>query len=481
MKKLPAFTLLSTLLLLAACGGGGSSDVSERLTLTNNPPPQGPPPAPPEPGPQPGDDFRVFRLGASAVQMLPIADRPLRNGNASFPITSLRDDLDLFKIVADYIGIPYELFAESGEPPADHPWTVVAQRLISDALAVDRPLILQLGLARRSMVGSAVLDEEGELLVDLTWAPSCFDFSTEDAARIGDAYVNYAAWMANALQPDYVVSFSEANLYYAECGGATASWDELVRIQRRAYDAIKNVAPHASVFASFNVEALYGDTLDGWDEDQYQALSRMAYDTFSMASYPFGITREGGAFVTPYDLPPDYLSRVLTHHPEEKRLSIAETGWNNVSISVGDEETCFRDFPYSEPSFAADYFEFVVNTAHRSEFDFLSWFSFRDALPIDVLGTCYVRTDSTDPDNDACLQDFWCQAINQAKNTVAIPGAPALFSEVVLKAFGAMGLQEYDGASRSRLLERWREVLALPLQHDLAPLPEDEGQGGDQR
>jgi uncharacterized protein YmfQ (DUF2313 family) len=85
-------------------------------------------------------------------------------------------------------------------------------------------------------------------------------------------------------------------------------------------------------------------------------------------------------------------------------------------------------------------------------------------LPPNVISTCYVRTDSTDPDNDACNNDFWCQAVNQAKNTVAIPGAQALFSEVVLKAFGTMGLREYDGASRNLLLDRWREVLALPLQ-----------------
>ncbi|MEZ5567184.1 MAG: hypothetical protein R3E54_02320 [Halioglobus sp.] len=471
--------VLSALLALTACGGGGSSDVSERLTLTNSPTPQeptAPPPPPPDPGPQPGDDFRVFRLGASAVQMLPLANRPLRNGHAGFPIASLRNDLDVFKLVADYIGIPYDLFAENSEPPEDHPWTIAARQLIADALEIELPLILQLGLARRSMVGSAILDEDGELVVDLTWAPPCFDFSAAEAAPVGDAYVNYAAWLARELQPAYVVSFSEANLYYRECGGATAAWDELVEIQRRAYEAIKRAVPGASVFASFNLEALYGDTLDGWDEDQYQALSKMSYDTFSMASYPFGITREGGVFVTPYDLPPDYLSRVLTHHPEEKRLSIAETGWNNVSIAVGDTDSCFENFPYSEPRFAADYFEFVVNTAHRQEFDFLSWFSFRDALPANVLGTCYVRTDSTDPDNDACLQEFWCQAINQAKNTVLIPGATALFSEVVQKAFGAMGLQEYDGTSRGLLLDRWREVLALPLQHELAPAPDADGQ-----
>ncbi|MDZ7784555.1 MAG: hypothetical protein U5K56_16990 [Halioglobus sp.] len=51
------------------------------------------------------------------------------------------------------------------------------------------------------MVGDAILDEEGELLADSTWAPSCFDFSTPEGEEIGDAYVNYAAWMAEVFQP----------------------------------------------------------------------------------------------------------------------------------------------------------------------------------------------------------------------------------------------------------------------------------------
>ncbi|MDZ7784554.1 MAG: hypothetical protein U5K56_16985 [Halioglobus sp.] len=59
-------------------------------------------------------------------------------------------------------------------------------------------------------------------------------------------------------------------------------------------------------------------------------------------------------------------------------------------------------------------------------------------------------------ENDACQGDFWCQAVNRAKNTVSIPGAPVLFSEVVLKAFGAMGLLDYDGNSRNLSLDLWR-------------------------
>ena len=450
--------LIPVFLVIHACGGG-STDINETITVKG----QGGQTS--QPTGQAGVDFREFRMGAGVVQMLPVEDRPLRNGNADYPIASIAEDVDFVKIVADYIGIPYKEFSKSSEIPENHAWTKVARKLIADVRTADRPVLLQLGFARDSMVGQAV-DDGGKLKVDLTWAPSCYDLSQPDTAGIGDAYVNYTSWMVREFQPAYVVNYAEANIFYANCGGATPAWDAMVAIQRRAYDAIKAIDPTIIVFASFNLEALYGDTLDGWNEEQYQSISMMEYDTFAMASYPFGIRNKDGVFATPYDLPADYFSRVLGFHPDEKRLSIVETGWNNVSISVGDENQCFRDFPYSDQSFAADYYEFVLNSAVSNQFFLLAWFSSLDVLPKNVVDTCYVRTDGSDPENDACMDDFWCLAVNQAKNTVAIPGATALFSEVVLKAFGTMGFKEYDGTSRSVLLDRWRQILALPLRDD---------------
>lgn len=464
MRFIVSFALV---LALAACGGGGGSvDVSETINFEGGG--SGNPGQPVEPPRNPGEDFRVFRMGAGTVQFLPIENRPLRNGNEDFAIESVRDDLDVITLVADYIGVPFDLFADGMDIPEDHPWTIEARKLIERAQAADKPLLLQLGLVRRAMVGRAI-DVDGELEVDLTWAPSCFDFSEAPALAAGEAYIHYATWLSRELQPLYVVNFSEANLYYTNCGRSGAAWDNLVDIQRRAYDSIKAVAPDAIVFSSVALEGLYDDTLDGWDEEQYQDITRMAYDTFAIASYPFGIRKEGGEFVTPYDLPSDYFSRVRDRHPEEKRISISETGWNNVSLAVGDEEVCLDGFPYSESMFVVDYMDFVLNSAHELEFDLLNWFSFRDTMPAEVVSTCYPRTDGSDIENDACMGDFFCQAVNQAKNVVDIPGQADVFSEVVLKAFGAMGLKEYYGDSRDMLFDLWRKNFELPLEHELPP------------
>ncbi len=441
------------LLVLAGCGGGGGSqEVKEKLTLVN-------PPAPA----QPREETRPFRLSATAVQMRPLEERPFRNTHAEFSPNSVAEAVDVLTVVMDYLGVPFQEFAESSELPDTHPWVLEMMDLKETLQSTGRPLNLQLGLARRSAVGRATI-EDGKLKVDLTWSPPCFDFTSPEAAAVGDAYVNYARWLARVFQPAYIVNFSEANIYFAECGGAGPSWNRLAAIQRRAHNAIKEESPDTVAFASFHLETLYNDRLNGWNEEQYQAMRKMSYDTFAVAAYPFGLRKEDGSFVTPYDLPEDYFTRVRKRHPDEKRLSIAETGWNSVSIAVGDQNDCLENFPYSELSFPLAYLEFILKNAYFEEFDLVTWFSFRDAIPSHVLGTCYVSNEGGDPENDACQEDFWCKAINAAKENAIVSDVPGLFSEVVQKAFGAMGLVGWDGEEKSVLLERWREEIAKPIE-----------------
>lgn len=471
MRLIKLFVLC---VFLAACGGGGGS-VSLTETVQRPGGSGGPstpaPPAQPTPPAEPprvaGEDFRVFRMSATPVQFLPIENRPLRNGNEDFLISDVDEDLDVVAIVADYIGVPFDLFAQGMDIPEDHPWTIVARQLIDRVQMSNLPVLLQLGLVRRAAVGRAEV-VDGELDVNLLWAPSCFDFTSPEAEEIGVAYINYAAWMAREFQPLYVVNFAEANLYYTNCERSTPSWDKLVEIQNEAYDRIKEEVPDAIVFASTSIEGLYNDTLNGWDEEQYQDVIRMKNDIFAMASYPFGNRLEDGTFVTPYDLPGDYFSRVKDRHPEVQRLGIAETGWNSASLFAGDEEFCAENFPYSEEQFALDFATFVINSAHSLDFDLVNWFSFRDTLPAEVVSNCFPRVDGTDPENDACMGDFFCQAVNQAKNVVNIPGQDEIFSEVVLKAFGTMGLKEYTGDSRDLLFRLWRDTYELPLEYELS-------------
>ena len=328
------------------------------------------------------------------------------------------------------------------------------EQLATEVAATGKPVLLELGLVRTGMVARAV-DENGELRIDGSWAPVCYDFTQAEAANIGQAYINYAVWMANKFNPKYLVNFIEANLYYADCGGPTPSWDVLVAIQKSAYDAIKAARPQTTVFPSIHIETLYAYQLDGWEQEQYDAISALNRDLIGISSYPFGITDELGVPITPYDLPADYLVRIKLRHPEES-LAIAETGWNNSSISIGDTQNCIRDFPYSQESFARDYLTLVFASAYFAEFQVVNWWSMADSLGNDVQSTCYVREFAP---YTACAGDPWCVVVNFIKD-VSFEGNSELFSELVQKAFGGMGLKRYDGSERTEIMQIWRDELA---------------------
>lgn len=383
-----------------------------------------------------GNSSRPFQMVSTAVQMIPLSAEPFRNGTTDFPISSQAPEVDVVTICPEYLGIPYDVFANSPYISENHPWTIKMRQLITAANADWRPLMLELGLVRTGMFPRA-LDNNSQLSIDDSWAPVCYDFSQAEAVAVGDAFVNYAQWMAANFKPTYLVNFIEANLYYAHCGGDTPAWKALVSIQQRAYYAIKQVMPDIQVFPSFHLETLYNYQPDGWDENQYQAIAQMDRNRFGFSAYPFGIKQSDGHLITPYDLPADYLVRPLLRHPPEQ-LAISETGWNTVSIAIGDTSNCINDFPYSEERFAADYLSFVLDGAPYGKFDVVNWWSFRDEIPAQVLSTCYVRTNLLFA---ACNDEPWCMVINYMKD-VTYQQSSELFSELVFKAFGAMGLKD---------------------------------------
>ncbi len=112
-----------------------------------------------------------------------------------------------------------------------------------------------------------------------------------------------------------------------------------------------------------------------------------------------------------------------------------------------------------------------MNAARVHEFTLVNWFSLRDSIPARVVSRCFPEIDLNDPDDDRCGDDFWCFAVNQAKLVLAQPDVATAFSEVIQKAFGAMGLQDYDGNGREPLMELWREQLAL----EFRPADADDG------
>lgn len=408
---------------------------------------------------------RPFLMATTAVQMQPFSNPPYSNSNANFPFSEVAADADMITLWPEYLGIPFDIFALGPTIDPGHPWAQAMTQLAAAAAAPGKPLLLELGFVRTSVVAWAS-ELNGELVVQDGWGAVCYNFMTPEGQVVLDGYVNYVQWMAQLFSPAYLVSFIEANLYYADCGGATPSWNALVNAQNRAYDAVKAIKPDVPVFPSIKLETLYGQQLNGFIESQYQAMRALKRDYFGISVYPFGVAVPGqGRLATPYDLPLDYLVRVSQRHPDEKPLVIAETGWNNASISLGDPSFCLQNFPYSETSWVRDYMSLVFASAHYGDFPFVNWWSMRDSMSAAAQGVCFVR-DSWP--YAACAGDQWCTVMNFVKDHT-FEGTAALFSELVQKAFGSFGLRTYSGQERPLLMQRWRQERSLPLQPAAQP------------
>ena len=402
---------------------------------------------------------RPFLMATTAVQMQPFSNPPYSNSNANFPFSEVAADTDMITLWPEYLGIPFDIFALGPTIDPNHPWAQAMTQLAAEASAPGKPILLELGFVRTSVVAWAS-EVNGELVVQDSWGAVCYNFMSAEGQTVLDGYVNYVQWMAQTFSPAYLVNFIEANLYYADCGGATPSWNALVDAQNRAYDAVKAIDPDLPVLPSLKLETLYVQQLNGFIESQYQAMRALKRDFFGISVYPFGVAVPGaGRLATPYDLPLDYLVRVSQRHPDEKPLVIAETGWNNASISLGDTSFCLQNFPHSEESWVRDYMSLVFASAHFGDFEFVNWWSMRDSMSAQAQSICYVR-DSWP--YAACAGDQWCTVMNFVKDNT-FEGTAALFSELVQKAFGSFGMRTYNGQERPVLMQRWRQERSLPL------------------
>ncbi|HYR44207.1 MAG TPA: hypothetical protein VER98_14355, partial [Terriglobia bacterium] len=250
---------------------------------------------------------RPFRMSATAVQAYPGEPSLYQNYSATFPFSGLSRDVDVITLFPEFLGIPFDVFAQSATPPETDAWTIQMNALANAANSMGKPLMVEIVLTRQFPVTRAVSAGD-TLLLQTDWAPTCFDLTRPEYSTIGTAYVNYAKWIARTFAPLYLVIMVENNLYYVNCGGDTPSWQALVGIERQAYDAVKAQFPSMIVFPSFKLEDVYDQSLTGFNETEYSAFANLKRDRLGISTYPFGIRLSSG-FANPYQLPLDYLSR----------------------------------------------------------------------------------------------------------------------------------------------------------------------------
>ncbi|MDX2266633.1 MAG: hypothetical protein NW208_00915 [Bryobacter sp.] len=378
---------------------------------------------------------------------------PLYQQNpAFFPLSAINEDVDVVTVFPEHLGFPVDLFLASPTPSPTHPWTLEIQKLANAAKATGKPIALQLALSRDYMVSKAYA-ENGALKLDRTWAPRCYDLSSPLGQYISNAYLNMLRWLSTLFQPKYVVTMAEINSFYTLCGRESSGWTAMVAVAQAAYDAVKATLPSAIVFPTFQLEQLYSNSLHGFDAPQYNALAVLKRDRFGVSTYPAGVAPN------PYLLPADYLTRTKVRFPQEKRIYIAETGWNTVNIAVTVNNSCIPNLTYTTETFAADYLRFLLYYAYVENFEMVTWWSDRDLIERAPMTTCYGALPRQAP---SCSGDAWCLAMADYQADYAAFWTPTE-AEFIFKVFGSMGLRTYSGTPKLEPMFWWKTFQTMPL------------------
>lgn len=150
------------------------------------------------------------------------------------------------------------------------------------------------------------------------------------------------------------------------------------------------------------------------------------------------------------DLPADWFTRGPSRGGE--RGLIAETGWLSTPlVAMTSAGACLPVFEQSEQESRA-YLQRVLEAAESSDLDLITWWSDEDLVPAPFMTDCPCTFDAT-----------WCTVLDVFRGAAPTGSVDTqLFGEVLLKAFGTMGLRDYDGTPKP-LADVWTAAAARPL------------------
>jgi hypothetical protein len=225
-----------------------------------------------------------------------------------------------------------------------------------------------------------------------------------------------------------------------------------VAVANAAYDRVKAVKPDAVVFPSIQIDLLYGygeDCSPRGDpacfEVNYARLANLKRDRFAISTYPHLLAELGD----PTALPADWFTRAASRNNEP--MVIAETGWNSTPVRALHISDCIT-FPDSSEADQLAYFNRLIQEATTNGMDLVTWWSNRDVLPAEIMTDC------------PCTFDLdWCAVLELFRAAGGSDPTLQYIQEVFFKAFGTMGLRNYDGTPKPGFFSRWSEVRALPV------------------
>ena len=358
---------------------------------------------------------------------------------------NLSDDTDVFAVHLEFYGIPWAAFENDTAPPAE--WAALMREFADHAQQAARPVFLSINMLNgaRERLAATTRIESGQVKTNDATTATCYDFATaSDRASKREAYLRYVDFMLDLFEPEYLNFAIEVNLFFEKCAAATPG---LIAFMNSVYEHAKAKRPTAAVFPSFQIDHLYGYSKDSCpDQNQrdtcfdahYAQLKGIMRDRFAISSYPFlnGITSTSA-------LPADWFARAPQRGAE--RALIAETGWLATPLTArGAGSTCTTVFSFSEADSAA-YLSRVLSDAKRLDLELVTWWSDRDLVTSELMTDCPCDFDTT-----------WCSVLDIFRGP-AVPGMPnaQFYGEVLLKAFGSMGLRHYDGSPRTAHMAAW--------------------------
>jgi hypothetical protein len=388
---------------------------------------------------------RPFRLASAGTQLL------VSGPNLGLQITpaNLQEDVDLVSVHQEFYGLPWEAFSASAAPPAA--WSRKMKELASSAQAVSADVFLSLSMlngARESLAARTVIDGT-QIKSEDNWSARCYDFaSAPDGAEKRAAYVRYVEYMVDLFAPRYLNFAIELNLFLEKCPQSAAS---VIDVANAAYAAAKAKVPGLIAFPSFQIDHLYGYADDscptGMDRNtcfdrNYAQIEPLERDRFAISSYPYLSGIQNVA-----DLPEDWFERGPRRSGE--RALIAETGWlSSDLVALHGTSQCLTVISSNEQA-AAAYLERALSDATRLPLEVVTWWSNHDLMPRDVMTSCPCTYDAT-----------WCAVIDTFRNAGARLPEGAFMGEVLLKAFGVMGIRDYEGKAKPRLMSVWQAARA---------------------
>lgn len=364
---------------------------------------------------------------------------------------NLADDADVAAMHVEFYGIPWSAFETGAAPPME--WSARMTELATQVHALGRPVFLSISMlnGRRERLAATTIVDQGKLSTSDDTGSRCYDFaSAGDAASRRRGYLRYVEDMVERFAPAFVNVAVEANLFFEKCPQAAPA---LIEVSNAAYDLIKARHPDTLVFPSFQIDHLYGYSADSCPDAKgrdacfdahYAQLAGMKRDRFAISSYPF-LNQIGSVEA----LPSDWFARGAERGGE--RVVIAETGWPSTGlVARAADDSCPTVFSFDADD-SARYLARVLHDADELDMDLVTWWSDRDLLRSELMTDCPCAFDAT-----------WCSVLDIFRGP-AQPSVPQsqFLSEVLLKAFGTMGLRQYDGTLRSGHAALWNAARKL--------------------